>query len=120
MFSKKNDKGFLPIILDHILNDKELTLYREIGSVSYAPDVCRYITDNINDLPKEIEVANSGAVSRLDWAMEVSKLLNKELKFKFAEGHKKTRTTSVLDGTLRPWQEALRECLCDKGYLIQS
>jgi len=120
MIGLNKDKGFLPIILDHIDNDKELTIYQEQGSVSYTRDVAKYIMEHLYDLGKEEVVANSGVVSRQEWAEETARILGRGLKIKISEGMKKTKQFSGLDGKLRPWQEALRACLCDKGYSLQN
>jgi dTDP-4-dehydrorhamnose reductase len=120
MFGLKNDKQFLTVVLDHVLNGKVLTLYDEVGSYAYTRDVARYITDNLDNLNQYEEVANFGKVSRFEFAGEVALLLDKEFKYEFTKEHKKTKQDSHINGQLRPWKQALRACLCDKGYLTQS
>jgi dTDP-4-dehydrorhamnose reductase len=120
MFGLNKDNQFMSVILDHVLNDKVLMLYNETGSICYTKDLARYITDNLFNLNTYEEVANTGKVSRLEWAAEVAFLLGKELKYEFIKGEKKTKKDSHLSGQLRPWRDALRACLCDKGYLTQS
>lgn len=120
MFGLKKDNQFLSVILDHVLNDKTLVLYNEIGSVCYTKDLAEYVSKNLFNLLPEEEVANDGKVSRFEWAAEVAKLLGKELKYEFTKDHKKTKQDSHLEGKLRNWKEALRACLCDKGYSLHN
>jgi dTDP-4-dehydrorhamnose reductase len=120
MFGLKNDKQFLTVVLDHVLNGKVLKIYDEVGSVAYTRDVARYITENLDNLNQYEEVSNFGKVSRFEFAGEVALLLDKEFKYEFTKEHKKTKQDSHINGQLRPWKQALRACLCDKGYLTQS
>jgi len=120
MFGLKKDNQFLSVILDHVLNNRTLVLYNETGSICYTKDLADYVAKNIYNLRQYEEVANAGKVSRFEWAAEVAMLLGKELKYEFTKDYKKTKQDSHLDGQLRHWREALRACLCDKGYLTQS
>lgn len=120
MFGLKKDNQFLSVILDHVLNGKVITLYNETGSVCYTKDLAGYVVNNLDNLNRYEEVANSGTVSRFEWAAEVAILLGKEFNYEFTKEHKKTKQDSHINGQLRHWREALRECLCDKGYLIQK
>jgi dTDP-4-dehydrorhamnose reductase len=120
MFGNKKDNQFLSVILDHVLNNKILVLYNEVGSICYTKDLTSYVVDNLDNLNRYEEVANAGKVSRFEWAAEVAMLLGKELNYTFTKDHKKTKQDSHIDGKLRHWREALRACLCDKGYLTRS
>ena len=117
MFSKNNDKQFLPVIIDHILNNKKLILFNEIGSISYAIDVAEYVVKNIYTLLNEVEVSNEGIVSRLEWSLEVARLLGKDLNYEMSFERKLTKQFSSLHGKLRPWKEALKSCLTEKGLI---
>ncbi len=116
LFSKRKSNNFTDLVLAAIKEKRILEVTNNVyGSPTYAPDAADYIIERaLVGASGEEEVANKGKVTRWQYCEEIFKILNKKNFFKinnnFKEVAKRPKDVS-LEGTLRPYEEALREFL---------
>ena len=81
----------------------------EIGFLSYAPDVVKFIEER-KDMSGYISIANKGALKRKDALCELGRVLNQTIVFQTRE--RSIPMPDIKNSPLyfmRPWQEALKE-----------
>jgi dTDP-4-dehydrorhamnose reductase len=76
--------------------------------------------DNLEDLKGTVVVANKGLSSKKELAEEIIKFYGADVKVEYTERKEEYKKDSYLEGQLRDWREALRECLCDRESLHQN
>lgn len=119
LFGKKR-KNFVDFILDN-KDKKELKVIEDkFGSPTYTLDVAKKINEVLKEKYGIYHITNSGYCSWKQWAQEIVKIKNFDLKIKGTSSKNVSKIAkrpkkSVLINTklkeLRPWQQALREYL---------
>lgn len=120
MFGLRNDLGFVKTVKECIYNNQKVTVYDEVGVASYTVDVDKYIIDNIDTIKGTVVVANKGVCSKKEFAEEILKFYKSDLAVDYSQRKEQYKKDSYLEGQLRDWREALRECLCDREFLHQN
>lgn len=111
LFGRNNDHGFLRYVLEGLGEGRPVKLFQETGTPSYTMDVCKFIVDNL-DTDKEIYlVGNKGVRTREEWAQDIAEIVGGDLSFYLSNRKTPYKNDSSFDGNLRPYREALEECL---------
>lgn len=122
MFAKNNDKGFLTTVCNCLDKELPIPVYdNEVGTPTYAKDVAEYIINNLDIMFDYVTIANQGSATRREWATEIAEIRGiTDIMFIEKERSIPINPYSFVIGPLRNWREALRACICDKGFLLQS
>jgi len=115
LFSKEGDRKFLSTTINCLKSNKPVPVYEdEVGSPTYAGDIAEYVLKNGLFIKGAQEIANKGSVTRKEWASKIAKILGyQDIRFKPIKREIPMNKNSVVRTgiILRPWEEALKECL---------
>lgn len=116
LFSRgEGDKKFLSTVVGCLKNGRPVPVYEdEVGSPTYAGDIADYVLANALLKSGVYDIANRGRATRKQWAIKTARILGyKDISFKpIKRKIPMKKNSAVKRGViLRPWEEALKECL---------